>query len=66
MRVLLIKMSSLGDVVHALAPISDAIRANPQIQFDWVVEEAYQEVARRLGILPEGDARDLKAPSLLQ
>ena len=30
------------------------------------VEEAYQEVARRLGILPEGDARDLKAPSLLQ
>ena len=30
------------------------------------VEEAYQEVARRLGILPEGDARDLKAPNLLQ
>jgi phosphoribosylaminoimidazole-succinocarboxamide synthase len=30
------------------------------------VEEAYQEVARRLGILPEGDARDLKAPTLLQ
>ena len=30
------------------------------------VEEAYQEVARRLGILPEGDARDLKAPTLIQ
>src|SRR5687768_2197036 len=46
MRVLLIKMSSLGDVVHALAPITDATRANPQIQFDWVVEEAYQDIPR--------------------
>jgi len=30
------------------------------------VEEAYQEVARRLGILPEGGPADLKAPNTLQ
>jgi phosphoribosylaminoimidazole-succinocarboxamide synthase len=30
------------------------------------VEEAYQEVARRLGILPEGGASDLKAPKVVQ
>ncbi|MEE8334459.1 MAG: phosphoribosylaminoimidazolesuccinocarboxamide synthase [Alphaproteobacteria bacterium] len=30
------------------------------------VEEAYQEVARRLGILPEGDSRDIKGPTLMQ
>ena len=30
------------------------------------VEEAYQEVARRLGILPEGGARDLKGPAVMQ
>jgi len=30
------------------------------------VEEAYQEVARRLGILPEGDSRDIKGPVLMQ
>ena len=30
------------------------------------VEEAYQEVARRLGILPEGDARDFKGPAIMQ
>jgi len=30
------------------------------------VEEAYQEVARRLGILPEGDARDMKGPAIMQ
>jgi phosphoribosylaminoimidazole-succinocarboxamide synthase len=30
------------------------------------VEEAYQEVARRLGILPEGGAVDIKAPKTVQ
>jgi phosphoribosylaminoimidazole-succinocarboxamide synthase len=30
------------------------------------VEEAYQEVARRLGILPEGGPADLKAPKIMQ
>jgi phosphoribosylaminoimidazole-succinocarboxamide synthase len=30
------------------------------------VAEAYQEVARRLGILPEGGPRDLKGPSMMQ
>jgi phosphoribosylaminoimidazole-succinocarboxamide synthase len=30
------------------------------------VEEAYQEVARRLGILPEGGPADLKAPKMMQ
>ena len=30
------------------------------------VEEAYQEVARRLGIMPEGGPRDLKGPATMQ
>jgi phosphoribosylaminoimidazole-succinocarboxamide synthase len=30
------------------------------------VEEAYQEVARRLGILPEGGPTDLKGPEMVQ
>ncbi|HIJ37331.1 MAG TPA: phosphoribosylaminoimidazolesuccinocarboxamide synthase [Rhodospirillaceae bacterium] len=30
------------------------------------VEEAYQEVARRLGILPEGGPRDMKGPETVQ
>jgi len=30
------------------------------------VAEAYQEVARRLGILPDGGPRDLKGPAVMQ
>lgn len=44
MRVLIIKMSSLGDVIHTLPALSDAAQAIPGIQFDWVVEEAFAEI----------------------
>lgn len=42
MRVLLIKMSSLGDVVHALPAVTDA--AAHGVVFDWVVEEAFAAI----------------------
>lgn len=45
MRVLLVKTSSLGDVVHTLPAITDAARALPGIRFDWVVEESFQAIA---------------------
>ena len=42
MKVLLVKMSSLGDVVHALPAVTDAARNG--VRFHWVVEEAFQAV----------------------
>lgn len=42
-RALLIKMSSLGDVVHALPAVTDA--AEHGVRFDWVVEEGFAPVA---------------------
>ncbi len=42
MRVLLVKMSSLGDVVHALPAVTDAARHG--VVFDWVVEEAFAAI----------------------
>lgn len=44
MRVLLVKTSSLGDVVHTLPALTDAARMIPGIRFDWVVEEAFQAI----------------------
>ena len=44
MKVLLVKTSSLGDVVHTLPALTDAQRALPGIQFDWVVEEGFAEI----------------------
>ncbi|THF63148.1 lipopolysaccharide heptosyltransferase I [Pseudothauera nasutitermitis] len=44
MRVLLVKTSSLGDIIHTLPALTDAARARPGIRFDWVVEEAFAEI----------------------
>lgn len=44
-RILLIKLTSLGDLIHALPALSDAQSARPGIEFDWVVDENFQEIA---------------------
>ena len=44
MRVLIVKTSSLGDVIHTLPAVTDAAAAIPGIRFDWVVEEAFAEI----------------------
>ncbi len=44
MRVLLIKTSSMGDVIHNLPVVWDLHTFNPQIEIDWVVEESFQEI----------------------
>lgn len=44
MRLLLVKTSSMGDVIHALVSLTDAARAIPGLACDWVVEEAYADV----------------------
>jgi heptosyltransferase-1 len=44
-RILFVKTSSLGDVVHHCPAVSDAARARPEAQIDWVVEEPFAGVA---------------------
>ena len=44
MRVLLIKTSSMGDVIHTLPALTDAGNALPGIRFDWVVESSFAEI----------------------
>lgn len=44
MRVLIVKTSSMGDVLHTLPALTDAMRAIPDIRFDWVVEEGFAQI----------------------
>jgi len=44
-RILFIKTSSLGDIVHNCPAVSDVARYVPGAAIDWVVEEAFAEVA---------------------
>lgn len=44
MRVLIVKTSSMGDVLHTLPALTDAAQAIPGIRFEWVVEEGFAQI----------------------
>ena len=46
MHLLLVKTSSLGDVIHNLPVVSDLRRAFPDATIDWCVEESFAEIPR--------------------
>ncbi|WP_136622362.1 MULTISPECIES: lipopolysaccharide heptosyltransferase I [Mesorhizobium] len=41
MKVLIVKTSSMGDVIHTFPAVEDACRQRPDVTFDWCVEEAF-------------------------
>lgn len=45
-RILFVKTSSLGDVVHNCPAVTDAARYVPGAAIDWVVEESFADVVR--------------------
>lgn len=45
-RVLIIKTSSLGDVVHNLPVVADLCAHDPQATIDWVVEAPFADIPR--------------------
>lgn len=51
MKVLVVKMSSLGDVVHTLPAVTDLMATRPDTVIDWVVEEGFSAIpAMHLGV----------------
>jgi heptosyltransferase-1 len=44
MKVLVVKMSSLGDLVHMLPAIDEALHRLPELTIDWVAEEAFAAI----------------------
>ena len=45
-RVLFVKLSSLGDVIHNLPAVTDLCARRPEARIHWAVEEAYADLVR--------------------
>jgi heptosyltransferase-1 len=45
-NILIVRVSSLGDVVHNMPMVADILRHFPGAKIDWVVEEAYTSLVR--------------------
>jgi heptosyltransferase-1 len=47
LKVLIVKLSSLGDVVHAMPAVMDIQAAFPNAQIDWVVERGFASLVQQ-------------------
>ncbi|MBF4017149.1 lipopolysaccharide heptosyltransferase I [Burkholderia pseudomallei] len=45
-KILIVRVSSLGDVVHNMPVIADIRRRHPDAQIDWLVEEGFADLVR--------------------
>jgi heptosyltransferase I len=48
MNILIVKLSSLGDVVQTMPVVADMLAIHPNAHIDWVVEEAFAPLVERL------------------
>ena len=46
MRILIVKMSSLGDIIHAFPVLQYLKQCHPQCEIDWVVEQPFAELVQ--------------------
>ncbi|MEP6792225.1 MAG: lipopolysaccharide heptosyltransferase I, partial [Ramlibacter sp.] len=60
MKILVVKLSSLGDVVHAMPAVQDMHAALPDAQIDWVVESGFAPLVARCKGVRSVIAADLR------
>jgi heptosyltransferase I len=48
MNILLVKLSSLGDVIQTMPVVSDLLQVYPDAKIDWVAEEAFAPLVTRV------------------
>ena len=63
MKILIVKLSSIGDVVHTLPALAAIRRALPEAEISWVVERNAAEILRGnllINNLIEIDTRSLR------
>ena len=44
MKIAIVKLSAMGDIIHAMVALQFIKKSNPSIQIDWVVEEGFAKV----------------------
>ncbi len=66
MKILILKLSSMGDIIHTLPALTDIASKIPEVSFDWVIEENFVEIPSWhpavKKVIPIGLRRWRKAP----
>lgn len=44
MKILIVKLSAMGDIIHAMVALQYLKKAQPDLQIDWIVEQGFKQV----------------------
>ncbi|MGE3465948.1 MAG: lipopolysaccharide heptosyltransferase I [Pyrinomonadaceae bacterium] len=69
MRILIVKLGSIGDIVHALPALAAVRRALPTAEISWIVEERAAEILRghpMLERLIEADTQSMRGGMVIE
>ena len=69
MKVLIVKLSSIGDIVHALPALAHIRDRMPKAEIGWAVDSRYAEILRgndRIDHLVEIDTRSLRGGKIIE
>jgi heptosyltransferase-1 len=63
-RLLIVRLSAMGDVIHTLPAVHALREAYPQAHIGWLIEERWAELLRAPGAPRRGGRSSLRPPSL--
>ncbi|MGI8849796.1 MAG: lipopolysaccharide heptosyltransferase I, partial [Pyrinomonadaceae bacterium] len=69
MNILIVRLSSIGDIVHTLPALAAIRKALPEAEISWVVEKSSAEILRNNQLvknLIEIDTRSLRSGKLIE
>lgn len=46
MKILLVRLSSMGDLIHTLSAVEDLARQCPEVELHWLCEAGFADIAR--------------------
>ena len=46
MKIAIVKLSAMGDIIHAMVALQFVKRAMPEIEIDWIVEESFSDLLK--------------------
>src|SRR5690348_2781557 len=54
MRVLIVRLSAMGDIIHAMPAVAGLRRAFPDMEIDWAIEERWSPLLTSMAATPSG------------
>ncbi|HHO42073.1 MAG TPA: lipopolysaccharide heptosyltransferase I, partial [Epsilonproteobacteria bacterium] len=44
MKIAIVKLSAMGDIIHAMVALEYIKQSHPNIKIDWIVEESFKAI----------------------